>query len=94
MAEWSKATVLKTVEPQGSVGSNPTPSATGHGGSWRPTAPESPGNAMASVRERSRPVVVRAGRKASLSVGRVGRRVRERPWRGARVAESGRLLSG
>ncbi len=28
MAEWLKATVLKTVEPQGSVGSNPTPSAT------------------------------------------------------------------
>ena len=27
MAEWFKATVLKTVEPQGSVGSNPTPSA-------------------------------------------------------------------
>ncbi len=29
MAEWFKATVLKTVELQGSVGSNPTPSATG-----------------------------------------------------------------
>jgi hypothetical protein len=28
MAEWFKATVLKTVELQGSVGSNPTPSAT------------------------------------------------------------------
>jgi hypothetical protein len=27
MAEWSKAAVLKTAEPQGSVGSNPTPSA-------------------------------------------------------------------
>jgi tRNA-uridine 2-sulfurtransferase len=37
MAEWLKATVLKTVEPQGSVGSNPTPSATGSGGRWRPT---------------------------------------------------------
>ena len=27
VAEWSKAAVLKTVEPQGSVGSNPTFSA-------------------------------------------------------------------
>ena len=27
VAEWSKAAVLKTVEPQGSVGSNPTLSA-------------------------------------------------------------------
>ena len=27
VAEWSIATVLKTVEPRGSVGSNPTPSA-------------------------------------------------------------------
>ena len=27
MAEWLKAAVLKTVEPQGSVGSNPTASA-------------------------------------------------------------------
>ena len=27
MAEWSKAAVLKTVEPQGSGGSNPSPSA-------------------------------------------------------------------
>ena len=27
MAEWLKAAVLKTVEPKGSVGSNPTPSA-------------------------------------------------------------------
>ena len=27
MAEWFKATVLKTVEQQCSVGSNPTPSA-------------------------------------------------------------------
>ena len=27
VAEWLKATVLKTVEPQGSVGSNPTASA-------------------------------------------------------------------
>jgi hypothetical protein len=27
MAEWFKAAVLKTAEPQGSVGSNPTPSA-------------------------------------------------------------------
>jgi hypothetical protein len=27
MAEWTIATVLKTVEPKGSVGSNPTPSA-------------------------------------------------------------------
>jgi hypothetical protein len=27
MAEWTNATVLKTVEPKGSVGSNPTPSA-------------------------------------------------------------------
>ena len=27
MAEWLKAAVLKTVEPQGSVGSNPTSSA-------------------------------------------------------------------
>lgn len=27
MAEWFKAAVLKTVEPQGSVGSNPTSSA-------------------------------------------------------------------
>ena len=27
MAEWSKAAVLKTVEPKGSVGSNPTSSA-------------------------------------------------------------------
>ena len=29
MAEWTKATVLKTVDPQGSVGSNPTRSADG-----------------------------------------------------------------
>jgi hypothetical protein len=28
MAEWSIAPVLKTGDPQGSVGSNPTPSAT------------------------------------------------------------------
>ncbi len=28
VAEWSIATVLKTVDPQGSVGSNPTLSAT------------------------------------------------------------------
>ena len=28
MAEWSMAAALKAVEPQGSVGSNPTPSAT------------------------------------------------------------------
>ncbi len=27
MAEWSIAAVLKTAEPKGSVGSNPTPSA-------------------------------------------------------------------
>ena len=27
MAEWSKAAVLKTVVPKGTVGSNPTPSA-------------------------------------------------------------------
>jgi hypothetical protein len=27
MAEWFKAAVLKTVDPRGSVGSNPTPSA-------------------------------------------------------------------
>jgi hypothetical protein len=27
VAEWSKAAVLKTVVPQGTVGSNPTPSA-------------------------------------------------------------------
>ncbi len=27
MAEWTNAAVLKTVEPKGSVGSNPTPSA-------------------------------------------------------------------
>ena len=27
MAEWTKASVLKTDDPQGSVGSNPTPSA-------------------------------------------------------------------
>ncbi len=27
VAEWSKAAVLKTVDPSGSVGSNPTPSA-------------------------------------------------------------------
>ncbi len=27
MAEWLKAAVLKTVDPRGSVGSNPTPSA-------------------------------------------------------------------
>ena len=27
VAEWSNAPVLKTGEPQGSVGSNPTPSA-------------------------------------------------------------------
>ena len=27
VAEWSMATVLKTVNPQGFVGSNPTPSA-------------------------------------------------------------------
>jgi hypothetical protein len=27
MAEWLKAAVLKTAEPKGSVGSNPTPSA-------------------------------------------------------------------
>ena len=30
MAEWLKAAVLKTVEPQGSVGSNPTSSARLH----------------------------------------------------------------
>ncbi len=30
MAEWSKAAVLKTVVPQGTVGSNPTPSALLH----------------------------------------------------------------
>ena len=29
MAEWSMAAVLKTVSPQGDVGSNPTPSANG-----------------------------------------------------------------
>ena len=28
VAEWSKALVLKTSEPRGSVGSNPTPTAT------------------------------------------------------------------
>ena len=28
MAEWLKAAVLKTVVPRGTVGSNPTPSAT------------------------------------------------------------------
>ena len=28
VAEWLNATVLKTVDPQGFVGSNPTPSAT------------------------------------------------------------------
>ena len=36
MAEWLKAAVLKTVEPQGSVGSNPTSSA-------RMLSPGSPG---------------------------------------------------
>ena len=30
MAEWFKAPVLKTGEPKGSVGSNPTPSAMPH----------------------------------------------------------------
>jgi hypothetical protein len=30
VAEWSKATVLKTVGPQGSVGSNPISSSTFH----------------------------------------------------------------
>ena len=30
VAEWSKALVLKTSEPRGSVGSNPTPTATLH----------------------------------------------------------------
>ena len=32
MAEWFKAAVLKTAEPKGSVGSNPTPSASFSGG--------------------------------------------------------------
>ena len=32
VAEWTKATVLKTVDLQGSVGSNPTRSATRSGG--------------------------------------------------------------
>ena len=32
MAEWSMAAVLKTVSPQGDVGSNPTPSAMHHVG--------------------------------------------------------------
>jgi hypothetical protein len=32
MAEWLKAAVLKTVELNGSVGSNPTPSATKQSG--------------------------------------------------------------
>ena len=57
MAEWFKATVLKTVEPQGSVGSNPTPSA------------------------------------SCLAAAEGGPRA-PRTRRGARVAESGRLLSG
>ena len=56
MAEWSKATVLKTVESRGSVGSNPTPSASGRAG---------------------------VGKASSGDTGR-----------GARVAESDRLLSG
>ena len=30
VAEWSKAPVLKTGEPRGSVGSNPTPTAIPH----------------------------------------------------------------
>ena len=34
MAEWLKAAVLKTVEPSGSVGSNPTPSASGDAERW------------------------------------------------------------
>ena len=34
MAEWFKAAVLKTAEPQGSVGSNPTPSASNHAERW------------------------------------------------------------
>ena len=33
VSEWSKEAVLKTVEPQGSVGSNPTLSAKGNGSS-------------------------------------------------------------
>ncbi len=56
MAEWLKAAVLKTVEPRGSVGSNPTPSAIGVPLAGSPRSP--------------------------------------RTWRGARVAESDRLLSG
>ena len=75
MAEWFKATVLKTVELQGSVGSNPTPSATGYGGRWRPMAPEL---WVRSIR----------GRESEET------RSHRSPWRGARVAESGRLLSG
>src|SRR6188474_2303960 len=39
VAEWSIAPVLKTGEPQGSVGSNPTPSATF---SSMPPSPEPP----------------------------------------------------
>ncbi len=35
MAEWLKALVLKTSEPKGSVGSNPTSSATSFNGSVR-----------------------------------------------------------
>ncbi len=30
VAEWTKAAVLKTADPRGSVGSNPTPSALPH----------------------------------------------------------------
>jgi hypothetical protein len=38
VAEWLNATVLKTVGPQGLVGSNPTPSATivSTGSAWLP----------------------------------------------------------
>ncbi len=59
MAERSKATVLKTVEQQCSVGSNPTPSATLRGGAEGATVGNQPGSR-----------------------------------RGARVAESDRLLIG
>lgn len=40
VAEWTKATVLKTVDPQGSVGSNPTRSARLLGTYGYETAPE------------------------------------------------------
>ena len=54
MAERFKAPVLKTGDPQGSVGSNPTPSATAFGGAVRPARfpdPDTLFNCSALLRE-------------------------------------------